>query len=117
MTTIERIIKLLNQNNTNAKQMLTDLGLSLSSISDWKKGKANPSYGAVVKISKYFGVSEEYLLCATNDPRPIQDTEPSIPTDTTGETAVLINLFSQMTAAEKERLIDHAELLLRARPR
>ena len=113
MTTIERIINLINAKGISAKKMLTELELSSSSITDWKKGKAKPSYGAIVKISKYFDVCEDYLLCKTNNPTISIDE--NMPNERFEEMKILVDLFSEMTNDEKERLIDHAQLLLRGR--
>ena len=70
MNTLERILSLINQNNLNAAQFLREAKLNSSSLNDWKKGKANPSYGALVKIANYFNVSVEYLECKTDEPNP-----------------------------------------------
>ena len=42
-------------------------GLANSSISQWKKGKGKPSLDNIVKLSKFFHVSSDYLLCLTDD--------------------------------------------------
>lgn len=70
MNTIERILDLIKKNNITAKKLTEDVNISSSSISDWKSGKANPSYSAVIKIAQYFNVSTDYLLCNTDDPAP-----------------------------------------------
>ena len=70
MTTIERILNLMTESGITARKLTTETGLNHSSVTEWKKGKANPSYGAIVKIAKYFDVSEDYLLGKSPDPRP-----------------------------------------------
>lgn len=59
---INKILKLMEENHVSAKQLTSDLGLSGSAISEWKKGKGKPSTDAVVKIAKYFGVSTDFIL-------------------------------------------------------
>lgn len=59
---IERILELMGKNKITAKKLTTDLELSNSSITDWKKGKGKPSTEAVIKIANYFNVSTDYLL-------------------------------------------------------
>ena len=59
---LSRIEQLLCINGISAKQLLTELGLSNSAISEWKKGKAKPSLSAVTKIADYFNVSIDYLV-------------------------------------------------------
>ena len=70
MSSIERILSLINQSNLTAASFLRAVKLNSSSINDWKKGKAKPSYGALVKIADYFNVSVEYLEGKTDDPTP-----------------------------------------------
>ena len=65
---IERILEIMQARGVKAATLLRDTGLSSSAITDWKKRKANPSYGALVKIANYFEVSIEYLQGKTNDP-------------------------------------------------
>lgn len=59
---INRILDLMEKNNITAKQLTSDLEISNSSISDWKKGKGKPSSDAIVKMAEYFNVTTDYLL-------------------------------------------------------
>ena len=59
---LEKILELMEKNHVTAKQLTSDLGLSGSAISEWKKGKGKPSTDAVVKIARYFNVSTDYIL-------------------------------------------------------
>ena len=100
MTTLERILSLINQNNLNAAQFLREAKLNSSSINDWKKGKANPSYGALVKIANYFNVSVEYLECKTDNPKPPENAPPYVSPE---EFAIVEKLRS--LPPEKQRAI------------
>ena len=62
MNTIERILLLINKHNITAKKLTNDLELSNSAITGWKKGKGRPSIDAIIKISKYFNVTSDWLL-------------------------------------------------------
>ena len=57
-----RIQYLMEQNNITSSKLCSDLGLAKSSITDWKKGKAKPSVEALIKISRYFDVSLDWLI-------------------------------------------------------
>lgn len=59
---LDTILNLMEDFHVTAKQMTSDLGMSGSAISEWKKGKGKPSTDAVVKIAKYFQVSTDYIL-------------------------------------------------------
>lgn len=61
-TMLERMENLADQEGIKLKQLAVKLGLSNSSFSDWKRGKASPSLNAVIKIAEYFDVSIDYLV-------------------------------------------------------
>ena len=69
MDTIERILFLIKQHDITAAHLLREAKLNPTSVTEWKKGKAKPSYGALVKIANYFNVSVEYLEGKTDDPK------------------------------------------------
>jgi len=62
VSVIERILFLIEKNNITAKKLTADLELSNSAITEWKKGKGRPSIDAIIKISKYFNVTSDWLL-------------------------------------------------------
>lgn len=68
MSTVERVLSLLQLKNITASRLSLDLGFSNTLISDWKKGKAKPSTDALMKIAVYFDVSVDYLLGLTDVP-------------------------------------------------
>ena len=47
MDAVQRILDLIDKHNITAAQLQRDAKLSPSSIAQWKKGKSNPSYGAL----------------------------------------------------------------------
>lgn len=63
---IDRIIKLIEENGITAKKLTSDLEISSSSVSDWKKGKGKPSAEAIIKLANYFNVSTDYILLGKN---------------------------------------------------
>jgi len=63
---VERILNLMRQHDVSAKKLTSDLEISHSSISEWKKGKANPSAQAIVKLASYFNVTTDYILTGEN---------------------------------------------------
>lgn len=70
---IERILELMTINKITAKQLTSDLELSNSSITDWKKGKGKPSTDAVIKIANYFDVTTDYLLLGKEKRKTFHD--------------------------------------------
>ena len=59
---IERILQLMKKNNLSAKKTTEILGVSSSTISDWKSGRIKPSIEHIIKLSKLFNVTTDYLL-------------------------------------------------------
>lgn len=73
---IDRIQYLIAQNSKTKSQILRELHLSTSTLSDWKKGKGNPSSSAIIKLARYFNVSSDYLLFGTDKTDSAQLTLP-----------------------------------------
>lgn len=61
-TTVDRIIELMQKNDITAKSLTEKLDMSCTAITDWKKGKAQPSIDALKKIATYFNVSIDFLV-------------------------------------------------------
>lgn len=95
---IERILQLMELNNIKAFKLTTDLGLSSSAITDWKKGKSKPSVEAVVKISKYFNVSTDYIIMGTKDINTLTENE-----------LEMLNLFKNFSNREQIKVIGRLE--------
>ena len=62
MDTGERIFELLDMMEMSAKELSHATGISQGNITDWKKKRSKPSYGALVKISNSLNVSEDWLV-------------------------------------------------------
>lgn len=59
--TLTRIIKLMKENNLNAKEFAKKCNLSPGNITDWKTGRSKPSLTALRKIAKKYNVQLEWL--------------------------------------------------------
>lgn len=59
--TLTRIIKLMKENNLNAKEFAKNCNLSPGNITDWKTGRSKPSLIALRKIAKKYNVQLEWL--------------------------------------------------------
>ena len=62
MTTVEKIINLLNENNIEQQKFASDIGVTKQSISEWKSGKTKSYMKCIDRIADYFGVTIDYLL-------------------------------------------------------
>ena len=70
MNTVERILNLIAERGITAKKLTVEATLNHNAITAWKKGIANPSHDAIVKIAQYFNVSTDYLLGISDNPTP-----------------------------------------------
>jgi transcriptional regulator with XRE-family HTH domain len=57
-----RIKMLRRVNNISQEELAKAIGLSNVSISDYEHGKSDPNIKTLKKLSKYFGVSIDYLI-------------------------------------------------------
>ena len=64
----DRLEKLLKERGITPYRLAKDLGISQSSLSEWKKGNSIPKHDRLVKIAGYFDVPVHYLMgCETDD--------------------------------------------------
>ncbi len=73
MSTLNKIIFLLDKNNLKQKDLMDYLNLEKSTFSAWKAGKSASYKKHISEIANFFNVSTDYLL---ND-----DTDTSIPSN------------------------------------
>ncbi len=67
MSIIDRIFLLKEERNLTNKQVEQGAGLASSSLSQWKAGKGKPSMDNIIKLSRFFDVTSDYLLCLSED--------------------------------------------------
>jgi len=103
----ERILELMQKKNIKASKLTSDLGLSVSAITDWKKGKSKPSTDAVIKIAEYFNVTTDYLLICKEEERNNLNL-----LDYSKEEIRVIKNFQNLNQAGKEKVIEYIEDML-----
>ena len=57
---------LCERRNVTPYRVAKECGFSGVSLSDWKSGKSSPNADKLLKMSRYFGVSMEYLMTGEN---------------------------------------------------
>ena len=62
MTTVEKIFSILNERNIKQKTFATAIGVSQGNVTDWRKGRSNPSRDVLSRIASYLNISIDYLL-------------------------------------------------------
>lgn len=58
----ERLTKLREERKLTTQKVADDLGISRVSITHYEKGQRKPDIEILTKLSRYFGVSSDYLL-------------------------------------------------------
>lgn len=70
--TTKNILRLLEEKEISANKLAIDCGLNNSAITEWKKGKSNPSVKSLQKIADYFNLPLSYFYEEHDDnPEPI----------------------------------------------
>lgn len=61
----EKLRSLRTENKLTQKQIADRIGLAISAVSSYESGTRYPSYESLVKLSRIFHVSTDYLLGLT----------------------------------------------------
>lgn len=61
MSTIDKILQLVEESGLTAKEYAINAGLGAGNITDWKTGRSKPSVESLQKIAKYANVQLEWL--------------------------------------------------------
>lgn len=94
---ISRIQYLMAKDSKNKSQILRELHLSTSTLSDWEKGKGNPSSSAIIKLARYFNVTSDYILFGAEKPEYRQLSQPE---------NKWLQIYHLLSESEKQRLLD-----------
>ncbi|EJR28917.1 helix-turn-helix domain-containing protein [Bacillus mycoides] len=63
----QRLRELRSKKNISATALGKALGIAQTTVSNWENSGYEPSYEMLVKISRYFGVSVDYLVGNDDD--------------------------------------------------
>lgn len=104
MTISQRIFGIMEDKRLKQSDLADYIGISNSSVSDWKNKGSIPSADKIVKISEFLNVSIDYLLGKTNIPdeteMPTGDNNMIIGRDNNG--AATLNSSSEIALGEME---------------
>ena len=93
----EIVNNLCKERKTTITRMAEDIGLSNAAPTSWRKGSV-PKLSTLEKISKYFGVSTDYLLGKDNKKTPTPEGERDYSDDE------LIEAFNRADDTTKEAI-------------
>jgi len=94
-------------------QLAKEVGVSTGNIGDWEIGRSKPGYAALASLSRFFGISADYLLELspedTGGKRPSADLScDGVPL--TESEADLIAMYRLVPDADKQTIFDIAKL-------
>lgn len=106
----KRLKTLRKNKKITQKALAEDLGISLSSIIHYENAQRFPVSGIISLVSMYFDVSKEYLLGATDDPKPLayedEETIDAINDTFEGLLKKLLDEFNSASDKDKKSLSD-----------
>lgn len=105
MTFSERLKQLREHKGISRDDLAKHLGLSYWAISKYETGERTPDHATLQEIADYFGVSIDYLLGRTDDPRPGRN--PKIPPDI----RKIARAGERMTPEQREKWLNIARVL------
>lgn len=99
-TIYDRLFLLMIKHGKSRNDLVKDIGISASNISDWGKGKSRPNVDVLIRLADYFNVSIDYLAGRESmypDPSPDSCTlmKAFSELDEEGKTIVLAAAFTQ----------------------
>lgn len=105
----DRFAELCSGRNISANKAATDIGLSNSTVTKWKKTGAVPQTATLSKIAEYFNVSINYLLGETEEPEEEikKDPTPKTGNEVSDLDAFTLNILHKLTPEFQEKAIAH----------
>ena len=98
MTTIERILELIQQRGVTQYRLSKDIGISEGVFSSWKRNTQKPSTDLVIKIAEYFSVTTDYLLGVKENP----ETRAAKGREHSKDESDLVSTYRQLTPNSKQ---------------
>lgn len=103
MTISQRIFELLKVNNKKQKDLATNIGISTSAVSDWKKKGTNPAAESISAIADFLGVSADFLLTGEEKSSPAEHLS--------DDEQELIDNYKKLNTINKGKVIGCAQTL------
>lgn len=104
---IERILRLIKQAGMTAREFTKALGISATSVTEWKKGRTHPSVDHIRKIAAFFDVSTDYIINGREFTRVTVSDETIDELDNE-----MYDVFTTLTAEHKKIIRDFIKLCL-----
>lgn len=101
-----KLKELRQEKGLHQKDIAQILHKTITCVSDWERGRTEPSLQDLTQIADYFEVSCDYLLGRTNDIGLVE-----VQSELTHEQQELLSLYNKMSLQNKNQLIGFAKAL------
>ena len=109
----ERFMQLLQEKNITPYRVSKETGVTQTTLSDWKTGRATPRTATLQKIADYFNVSLD-CLTGNSEYRNIDDYSIQEKNINQPEDLIILNRNAKkMTPEQRQTLIDVARAILK----
>ncbi len=106
----ELLKKLRSERGVSQTALAKEVGVSPGNIGDWEIGRSKPGYNALAELSRFFGVSADFLLGLTGARQRVAseqcDGVPLSPTE-----ADLVAMFRLLDERGREMIFDTAMMM------
>ena len=110
MIMYERFMQLLQENSVTPYRVSKETGVTQTTLSDWKTGRATPKTATLQKIADYFNVSLDWLAGSSE----CRDRVENINTEDIPEEIVILNRAAKkMTPAQRQKLLEVARVMFK----
>ena len=65
----ERLVSLRKSHNLTQKQLAAEMQMSVLAIQHYESQRRKPAFDVLIALADYFGVSIDYLVGRTNNPK------------------------------------------------
>lgn len=104
----ERIKTLRKRKHWTQDELAHHLEVAPSSVGSYERGSRQPTIENLIRMSRYFNVSLDYLLCQTDDERTLEEYKKEDTTDIKEflrDQAVMFNGL-ELSDGDKQRVMD-----------
>ncbi|MBQ4347330.1 MAG: helix-turn-helix transcriptional regulator [Firmicutes bacterium] len=103
----ERLHRLRKENKLTQNSLAQILNYGSTAISNYESGRNEPSISDIKKIARFFDVSIDYLLCASDERRPFGSKSRS------GEIGFLTDAYFSLSKENKSHLLSYLNFLMK----
>ena len=101
-----RLKELREKKGLSQKAFSAKLGVSQSTVGMWESQKREPNFETTEKIANFFGVSTDYLLGRTDEPKPVD-----LDKELEGVRFALYSESEELTDDDKQAVLDFVRFL------